>query len=208
MRWTPGHIGIDGNEAADELAKTAADGPQHSSPPNELPNELQGPIPRSAAAIQQSYRDCTKNQAATRWRHYKRQDRLTLMGEKLPSNSYLKLMQHQTCRQSSLLICLCTGHGPLNQHLWKIKCSDTPGCAACRDREEEMVRHLLLECPAYKDTRRQLQNVIGPWKSSDLCFLLGDMKALNHLYTYVDCTKRFHKLLGTISRHDSHIVYD
>jgi ribonuclease HI len=208
MRWTPGHIGIDGNEAADELAKTAADGPQHSSPPNELPEELRGPIPRSAAAIQQSYRARTKNRAATRWRRYKRQDRLMLMGEKLPSNSYLKLMQHQTRRQSSLLIRLRTGHGPLNQHLWRIKCSDTPGCAACGDREEETVRHLLLECPAYEDARRQLRNAIGPRKSSDLRFLLGDPKALNHLYTYVDRTKRFHELLGTISRHDSHIVYD
>jgi hypothetical protein len=44
--------------------------------------------------------------------------------------------------------------------------------------------------------------------SSNLKFLLNNSKALNHLYTYVDQTKRFHDLLGTISRNSLHIVYD
>jgi ribonuclease HI len=208
MRWTPGHVGIEGNEAADELAKLAAEGIHYSSPLDELPEELRGHIPRSAAAIQQAYALRTKKRAADRWRRSKRPDRMQMLGEKLPSNKYLKLMMHQTRRQSSLLIRLRSGHGPLNRHLWSIKCSETPGCAACGDREEETVRHFLLECPAYEDARRQLRNALGPRKSSDPRFLLGDPKALDHLYTYVDRTKRFHELLGTISRHDSHIVYD
>jgi hypothetical protein len=117
-------------------------------------------------------------------------------------------MQNQTRRQSSLLIRLRTEHGPLNRHLWQIKCSDTPGCAACGDREEETVRHFLLECPTFEDARRYLRDKLGPRKSSNLKFLLNNSKALSHLYAYVDQTKRFHDLLGTISRHDSHIVYD
>jgi hypothetical protein len=208
MRWTPGHVGIDGNEVADGLAKTAADGPNSSSPPDDLPAELREHIPRSAAAIQQAFHTRIKKRAATRWRRYKRQDRMLLLGNKLPSNSYLKLIQHQTRRQSSLLIRLRTEHSPLNRHLWRIKCSDTPGCSACGDREEETVRHFLLECPAFEDARRRLRDKLGPRKSSNLKFLLNNAKALSHLYTYVDQTKRFHGLLGTISRYNSHIVYD
>jgi hypothetical protein len=127
---------------------------------------------------------------------------------RLPSNSYLKLVKWQTRRQSSLLIALRSGHGPLNRHLHTIQRAETPRCLACGDREEETVRHFLLECPAYEEARRELRGTLGHCKAGSIRFLLSDKTALEPLYKYVDRTKRFHDMLGTIARKGLDIVYD
>jgi ribonuclease HI len=168
LRWTPGHKGIDGNEITDELAKLAADGPEHSSPHNQLPDELLGQLPQSVAAIQQAFAKRTKQRAEARWKRSPRCARMCKIDNKLPSNSFLKLMKWHTRRQSSLLIGLCSGHCPLNRHLWTIKRSDSPGCLACGDREEETVQHFLLGCPAHEDARRELRTALGPRKAGNI----------------------------------------
>jgi ribonuclease HI len=199
IRWTPGHIGIDGNEAADELAKAAADGPANSSPPNDLPPELRGPIPRSAAAVVQALTARTKARAVKRWRQSKQYARVRLIDKTLPSNAYLKLVKHMTRRQSSLLIRLRTGHAPLNRHLWSIKAVESPGCNACGRDEEETVRHFLVSCPAHERARAVLRNKIGAWNASNISTLLTQRKFLRPLFKFVDTTGRFRGLLGTIS---------
>jgi hypothetical protein len=68
VRWTPGHIEIDENQEADELAKAAADGPENSSPHDILPSELHEPTSRSAAAIVQTFNKQTKARALKRWK--------------------------------------------------------------------------------------------------------------------------------------------
>jgi hypothetical protein len=114
VRWTPRHIGIDSNEAADELAKAAANGPENLSPLDDLPPELHEPTPRSAAAITQAFNKHTKACATKRWQQSKQHACVSLIDKKLPSNSYLKLVKGLTRRQTSLLIRLRTGHAPLN----------------------------------------------------------------------------------------------
>jgi ribonuclease HI len=199
VRWTPGHIGIDGNEAADELAKAAANGPTNSSPPADLPPELRGPIPRSAAAIIQAFAARTKARAQQRWRQSKQHNRIRLIDKSLPSNAYIKLVKHMTRRQSSLLIRLRTGHSPLNRHLWSIKVADSPGCNACGRDEEETVRHYLLSCPAHERARAVLRNKIGVRNATNISTLLTHRKFLRPLFQFVDTTGRFRDLLGTIT---------
>jgi hypothetical protein len=199
IRWTPGHIGIDGNEAADELAKAAVNGPVNSSPPNDLPPELRHPIPRSAAAIVQAFTARTKERARKRWRRSKQHAKIHLIDKTLPSNAYLKLVKHMTRRQSSLLIRLRTGHSPLNRHLWNIKVADSPGCTACGRDEDETVRHFLVLCPAHENARMVLRNTIGARNASNIPLLLTHRKFLRPLFKFVDSTGRFRDLLGTIT---------
>jgi hypothetical protein len=199
IRWTPGHIGIQGNEVADELAKNAANGPTHSSSPNDLPHELHRPVPRSAAAIVQTFATRTKARAVKRWRQSKQHTRLQRIDKSLLSKSYLKLVKHMTRRQSSLLIRLRTGHSPLNRHLWNIKVTNNPGCRSCGRDEDEDVRHFLLSCPAHERTRVALRNKIGARNAGNISLLLAHRKCLKPLFEFVDSTGCFRDLLGTIS---------
>jgi ribonuclease HI len=199
VRWTPGHIGIAGNEEADELAKAAADGPTNSSPHADLPPELREPIPRSAAAISQEFVKRTKTRALKRWRQSKQYAKIRLIDKTLPSNAYLKLVKGLMRRQSSLLIRLRTGHSPLNRHLWAIKVVDSPGCDACGRHEEETVRHYLTTCPAHERARATLRSKIGPRNAGDIAALLTQRKLLRLLFKFVDTTRRFRDLLGTVT---------
>jgi ribonuclease HI len=199
VRWTPGHIGIDGNKEADVLAKAAADGPRNSSQHADLPPELRERIPRSAAAIVQTFNARTKARALKRWKQSKQYARIYRIDKTLPSNAYLKLVKHLTRRQTSLLIRLRTGHSPLNRHLWSIKVADSPGCDACGRLEEETVRHFLLSCPAHERARAELRSKIGARNANDIPALLTQRKLLRPLFKFVDTTRRFRDLLGTIT---------
>ncbi|KAJ7163345.1 hypothetical protein C8R46DRAFT_832771, partial [Mycena filopes] len=52
VRWAPGHVGIIGNERADEEAKRAAQ-QQDSSPLGSIPLPLHGTLPWSKSAVRQ-----------------------------------------------------------------------------------------------------------------------------------------------------------
>ena len=53
VKWTPGHIGIVGNEKVDEEAKNAAR--EGSSLAYNLPAPLRKDLPRSKSAVQQEF---------------------------------------------------------------------------------------------------------------------------------------------------------
>ncbi|KAF9542354.1 hypothetical protein CPC08DRAFT_620124, partial [Agrocybe pediades] len=64
-------------------------------------------------------------------------------------------------RQSSLLVQLRTGHFPLNDYLHKRKLAPSPICRACNEQQRETIDHLIKECPAYQEHRRQLRRVVN-----------------------------------------------
>jgi hypothetical protein len=198
FRWTPGHCGIDGNEAADVAAKLAADGPHGSSDAASLPRFAESAIPRSTAAIHQAFADRIRRRAARRWKGSRRHNKTSRIDDTMPSRKYLALVHLMPRSQSTLMIWLRTGHAPLNHHLHRIHAVESPGCAACDAGTEETVKHYLLDCPAYERARRTLRRELGVRKAGDIQFLLSDARATGPLMAFADDTKRFTDALGTL----------
>jgi ribonuclease HI len=198
VRWTPGHVGIDGNELADVVAKQAAAG--SSSPDDELPIPLRFFIPRSFAAVQQAYEEQVKKRAKARWARSKRCNRAKKIDPTMPSRAYLKLIQHRPRWQSALLIRLRTGHAQLNADLHRIGAVDDPTCEDC-EIEDETVKHYLLDCPAHEDARRPLRAKFGRRKAGDIRFLLTSPEARPLLMDFVDATGRYMGTLGRVAEH-------
>jgi hypothetical protein len=67
IRWTPGHVGIMGNERADEEARHTAQA-QDSSDRRGIPPSLHGDLPWSRSAVQQSLNAARKADYEKQWR--------------------------------------------------------------------------------------------------------------------------------------------
>jgi ribonuclease HI len=201
VRWTPGHSNVDGNEAADVLAKAAAEGPHASSAPELLPPPLRmARLPTSASALRMEFELRLRDRHAARWRRSPRHAIIERIDDSLPSNSFLRLAGELPRRQAALLIRLRTGKAPLARHLWEIQAVDSLRCEECGDDVDETVKHYVLDCPAHEPARRALRAAVGPRKAGDLRFLLSDSRALPALLAYVDATARFAVLFGELRR--------
>jgi ribonuclease HI len=199
VRWTPGHVGIAGNELVDSVAKAAAKG--HSSPEHELPDELHDAIPWSHAAIQQKFDEATQRRAKARWTRSVRYNRMKKIDETLPSNTFIKLVKNRPRWQTGLLIRLRTGHAQLNKDLCDIKAVDSAKCDHC-SIADETVKHFLIECPAHEHARRRLRAKLGYQKAGSIKFLLTDKTAIPELLRYVDDTGRYLDTLGKVAEHE------
>jgi hypothetical protein len=146
---------IEGNEEADRQAKNlkAAEG-NTDSPTHRLPKVLRRRLPDSKSAIKQ---DLSKHLRET-----------------------VEWLPH---KHTSLLIQLCTGHVPLNKHLYTIKCADSPVCSACEDAFET-VHHFLIACPAHEPYCRALAHKLG-CESWELTTLLSHPNTLKLLFHYI-----------------------
>ncbi|EJD36643.1 hypothetical protein AURDEDRAFT_20837, partial [Auricularia subglabra TFB-10046 SS5] len=67
MTWTPGHKGIEGNEAADRAVKLAASGPGATSNRRQLPRFLHKTLPLSSLALKQHHTKSLRNRWCELW---------------------------------------------------------------------------------------------------------------------------------------------
>ncbi|KAG2061161.1 hypothetical protein BDR06DRAFT_871483 [Suillus hirtellus] len=91
---------------------------------------------------------------------------------------------------------LCTGHAPLNAHLYRICKLVTPFCSNCPNVEEN-VHHYLFTCPMYQHAHHQLSNALG-CQATSLPYILTDPTATPHLIKYINATGRMKAILGEI----------
>ena len=195
LTWVAGHEGPTGNEAADVLAKAATE--FGSSDRDLLPDFLGNALPNSVAASKQNVKRITRLDFKKWWKRSKRYRRIRAIDPSLPLKDFILNTGDLTHNQTSVLTQLRTGHAPLNQHLHRIKHSDSPYCRHCPAMIED-VPHLLLFCDRYTAQRHRLALILKR-KAHELPYLLSNPKAIRHTLNFLHDTGRFKHIYGDIS---------
>ena len=130
LQWVPGHAGIEGNEAADRLAAEAAAETQ-----DDVPIDLAS----ARGAIRRHAMSMAHKRAAAAHPHLK------------PTPGHDSLPRWESVTTSQLR----TGRSPLTRDtLERLGLAENSHCPACA--EPDSVHHLLVDCPAYANTRGRL----------------------------------------------------
>jgi ribonuclease HI len=191
LRWTAGHVGIQGNELADKEAKRAAEG--LSSDKSILPTFAKRKLTINPSAVLRKRNTEIQKRWVTDWKNSTRGQRLSQIDNKSPSAHFLSSISNANIsrRSASLVTQLYTGHVPLNEYLNRFKLVDSSRCPACGARPET-VRHFLLECPIYAHERWLLKERLSKRKKAlTVENLLGDAEAIVPLTTYISASHRF-----------------
>lgn len=191
--WTPGHVGLEGNEYVDEGAKWAAAGT--SSAPHRLPKEFRKTLPRSAAAAKQAFRTRMEEAAKETWATSPRYQKIAMRDLRAgrPARFFHKAAAGLSRRQHSMIVHLRTGHIGLNAHLNRIGKAASAECPHCPG-QEETVSHFLLECQAHREPRRRMQR--NPRTSLSLVELLTNPESFKKVARFVDETGRLQNVFG------------
>ena len=198
FRWSAGHVGIEGNEKADEEAKKAAEG--DSSDKADLPSYLCRPIKHSLSATRQVQYDLLKKKWAAMWSTSPRYRRARYLDTLTPaSQKYMKFIgsSEMSREAASRLFQLRVGHVPLNQYLHRFKRVDNPRCPAC-GHPNETVEHFIIQCPKYAHERWGLLRRAGS-AHPKLTSILTSKKLLPSLINYVEATERFKYPTGPVA---------
>jgi ribonuclease HI len=176
LRWTAGHVNIQGNELADQEAKTAAEGT--TSNIKELPRILRKPLKHNKSAAKQAHKKKLKEAWRKAWSKSPRAKRFKPFDSTLPSPKFVKLISDPNISRqgASWLFQLRTGHFPLNEYLFRFKRAESSKCPAC-GHHSKTPQHFILDCPTYAHERwaliarkgregKKYANIIGKPKNA------------------------------------------
>ena len=193
IKWISSHSEVKGNEAADKLAKAAAQG--RSSRTVDLPHILRTPLPASASATKQNYHAKLNKLWIKSWLSSPRKDRFSQIDADFPFNRFRKKLFTLTRKQTSLVMQIRTGHIPLNFYLRRIGKADSDRCTSCYTGPNpvqitESINHFLFDCQTHDVARQELIAKIGR-RHFSLKKIMTDTDYLKALVTYINRTGRF-----------------
>lgn len=178
IEWVPGHENVEGNEQADQAAKTAA-----------IPNSIL-PTTRMRSAQRRSIKSMTRTKWETEWRTGKTNaKRLRKMSQQPGTTTGLKLYGTLQKRKHVVwIVRLRTGHCHLNEYLHRFNVIETSECEC--GAEKETVDHFLLNCGIYDEERDRLRRKVGA-QGMRVGSLLGDTEIIKETIEYIESTGRF-----------------
>lgn len=145
IMWVPGHIGVEGNEVADELARSGSN------------QRFYGPEPCLGIAKATVYRAIavrTQELASSKWQNLAtcRQTKIFFPLWNDKRKHYLMKLCKPRLRSAIRAI---TGHCRLNKHMTVMRLSVDPTCPWCAGIEESAM-HTILECRNFADLRHRI----------------------------------------------------
>jgi len=178
IEWVPGHENVEGNEQADQAAKTAA-----------TPNPISSRI-RMGSAQKRSIQSGMKTMWESEWRAGKETaKRLRTMSQYPGTTTGLKL--YGALRQRNHVVWITrlrTGHCHLNGYLHRFNIIETSECECGAGKET--VEHYLLNCELYDEERDRLRRRVGA-QGMRISLLLGDNEIIKETVEYIERTGRF-----------------
>jgi len=189
VRWTAGHVGIEGNELADKEAKAATEG--KTLPVSSLPKVLRKPLRYNKSAAKQNCKAALDVIWKKEWGESPHTTKLKRFDPSIPSPKYIKLISDPKISRkgASWIYQFRVGHLPLNAYLHRFKRSASASCPACGYHSKN-TQHFLLDCPAYAHERWTLVNKSRPGEK-DFAKLLSNPKTLPKVITFIHETGRF-----------------
>ena len=183
IEWVPGHIGILGNEKADQVAKSAAMEKINPAPQPTLKSARANEIHQAIKQEQQKQWQNGKETAA-HLRNITKQNSAKRM--KPSSQIYERLSKR---KHIAWIARLRTGHSSLNGYLARFNIIDKAICLGCGGAEET-VHHFLLVCPIYERMRDRMRKEVGVG-GMKIERLLGDSRRIKDTIEFIESTERF-----------------
>ena len=157
VQWIKAHVGYEGNEKADELAKKGSTEGEEISCPTPL-SHIYGILKDTAATG--TYEFFTQKGGKDTKRIYadagtstigRNGDYITYnIASKKPNTGNMKQRKHMTS-----ITHMITGHAPTRDYLHKIGKIETTACRLCME-PNETIRHIITECPGIMMERHKV----------------------------------------------------
>jgi ribonuclease HI len=186
IEWVPGHVGIQGNERADEAAKQAAIGKINPMTPPTILKSARANERYEAIQKERDKRWLNGKKTARQLRSITKQNLTKLKRPKQSSRIYEKLRKR---KHIAWIARLRTGHCSLNGYLKRFRIMDDDTCPGCGDTKET-VKHYLLVCQKYEKLRDKMRRAVGVG-GMRLEKLLGNPRRIQETAEFIESTERF-----------------